>query len=495
MQRPIGNREPTFDACVVGGGPAGSTIAIRLANLGHRVCLVERAKDPRSRVGESLSPGVWDIFDALGLGEAPSACLLRPHESFIRWSEPEVEQHHAANLAVVDRGKFDALLLRFAKHRNVQIFQPARIAIESRGLHRWQFRIASNTHSHSILAKFLVDASGRAGFWRRCRKQTSSRTLAISGLFGGESCPAATLVEALPEGWCWGAPIPDGPYRAMLFVDRDSSWPLRRTTLEVMWRSALARTELFSSIASLPLMNALTCCDATTYFAEDPIGEDHIRIGEASFTLDPLSSTGVEKAMHTGLIAAAAIHTLLVRPERTSLCKSFYQARQMEAVSVHGAWSKHFYRQVRRFQDRPFWQRRGIIGEHEMTRGVVSTPQNKDVSTTFASKVRLSAQAAVYKEACLVGDEICSMSAVSHPTLDRPVAFLGGVEVGLLLEVVLQSSNLGELISLWSQWCSSDQAIRIATWLLNKQILEPLPHLSTSEMQCSRPGREPLDVG
>jgi flavin-dependent dehydrogenase len=58
------------------------------------------------------------------------------------------------------------------------------------------------------------------------------------------------------------------------------------------------------------------------------IGEDQIRVGEASFALDPLSSTGVEKAMHSGLIAGTAIHTVLALPERASLCADFYRTRQ-----------------------------------------------------------------------------------------------------------------------------------------------------------------------
>src|ERR1700681_230367 len=38
------------DVCVIGGGPAGSTTAHRLASLGHEVCLIERHSFPRHHI-------------------------------------------------------------------------------------------------------------------------------------------------------------------------------------------------------------------------------------------------------------------------------------------------------------------------------------------------------------------------------------------------------------------------------------------------------------
>src|ERR1700693_4739682 len=45
-----------FEVVVVGGGPAGSTVAARLAAGGIRVLLVEATAFDRPRVGEFLSP-------------------------------------------------------------------------------------------------------------------------------------------------------------------------------------------------------------------------------------------------------------------------------------------------------------------------------------------------------------------------------------------------------------------------------------------------------
>ena len=228
-------------------------------------------------------------------------------------------------------------------------------------------------------------------------------------------------------------------------------------------------------------MGTLSCRDATTYFAEDPISEDNIRVGEASFALDPLSSTGVEKAMHSGFIAGTAVHTVLVRPESVSLCANFYQSRQTEAVSLHDAWSREFYGEVQRFKEYPFWQKRASPRRQQSTQ-VVSPPRQETVTLTCASELRLSPRTSVADAACIVEDEICSRLAVSHPSLARPVAFLQGVELVPLLEVVPRISTIEGLVSLWSRWLSPGQAIQVARWLLNNQIIEPLSAFRQTEL-------------
>jgi hypothetical protein len=280
------------------------------------------------------------------------------------------------------------------------------------------------------------------------------------------------MVEAIPHGWCWGAPIPEKRYSTMVFVDPDAFWPLRRDGLESTWRSQLAKTALFADLSDLPLLGTLTSCDATTYFAEDPISEDLIRVGEAAFALDPLSSTGVEKAMHSGLNAATVLHTMLLKPERKELCTRFYRERLADTVSSHASWSSDFYRSVERFRDFPFWRKRVRMGEYEQPEQPTVVHPREDLLLSLSTKVRVSAKAVLTQEGCIVGGEICGLPALSHPSLSRPVAFVQEVELGSLLEMVPRSSDLGRLMLLWSRRVSPSQAIQIATWLLNKQILE-----------------------
>ena len=55
------------DVIVMGGGPAGSSVATLVAAAGHDVLLLDRETFPRYRVGESLMPATYLTLQRLGL--------------------------------------------------------------------------------------------------------------------------------------------------------------------------------------------------------------------------------------------------------------------------------------------------------------------------------------------------------------------------------------------------------------------------------------------
>ena len=271
-------------------------------------------------------------------------------------------------------------------------------------------------------------------------------------------------LEAIPSGWIWSAPIGSDAISLLFFT---SGPGLRRTGLpcEDFLRKTLAGTQLFAGWAHAPLLGPIAQLDATCIHAAEPAGPSYLKIGEASFSLDPLSSTGVEKAIQTAMIGACVVHTMRHYPERAALGARFHRERQLEAVAFNTAWNRRFYAEVERFAGEPFWNSRRAYG-------VI----NRDSALTAPAlscgrRLRLSADVSVQEEPCLVGDFIEGRLGLRSPRLDRPLVFLDGVEVATLLEGLSGAPAWEMLLMRWSATLPRMQAERLGRWLWDRQIL------------------------
>src|SRR5678816_4128357 len=114
---------------VVGAGPAGCVFAARMAQLGHDVTLIERVAFPRPRLGESLSAGVLPLVEMIGArASVEAAGFFRVHAVSTAWVAGESERRDPEGRGLlVDRGRFDALLLDRARTLGVRILQPANV--------------------------------------------------------------------------------------------------------------------------------------------------------------------------------------------------------------------------------------------------------------------------------------------------------------------------------------------------------------------------------
>jgi 2-polyprenyl-6-methoxyphenol hydroxylase-like FAD-dependent oxidoreductase len=374
---------------IVGGGPAGAALALRLARLGHAVTLAERSRLDQVRPGESLHPGARTLLEQLGVTDLP---FLRVAKTLVRWSGgTDVVEHEGL---AIGRPQLERFLLDRARDAGAKVLQPHPVD----GLPP---------------AELVVDASGRASWSRAPRTRTGVPTTAIAAHWRGPALPRESRVEALEEGFLWGSPLPDGSFSVMAFVDSGTDASSAR--LESMMRAS----HLFRDVRGK--RGDVRRHDATTYACDVPWDARVLRIGEASFSLDPLSACGVLGALQTAVHASAALHTLLTHPDRRELAMRFVTEGHAIAVANHKEWTAHFYAQSR-FAAAPFYARRGA---HETA---PAAADDRPRATSFA----LAEDVKITDVPCLVGDVIESRPGVVRAG-GRPFVWLGGHEVVPLL--------------------------------------------------------------
>ena len=494
-----------FDMLVVGAGPAGLTAALRLNQFGHRVLVIERSRSwPRQQIGEALTPGVVSIIDYLDARAVlDTVPLLAGNPTQVRWMGEEI-QTVAHDGAVVERAAFDDALLRLARSRGVQVLLPASLTHLVGEPGAWRAQIATSAGLLRVDVQALLEADGRQS--RREPQHLRAPRLStmwaeIEAAMLARGADQSTRVEALPDGWMWGAALPDGRYRIMFTFDpavRDDAWTHEH---ETRLRHACARSVLFKHLEDLPWSDSLRMCVSTPYVDALSWQDARVKLGDAAFALDPISSSGVEKAMRFSLQAAVALNTWCRTSDAAerALARRFFDARLVETAARHLMWTAGYYRQSL-YRQAPFWQQRSAPSlthdvrapssadeavaarVSEMTRALhaewarASSVQSEPVEAvppfSLRDPIRFARDAEVVSMPCVTGDRVTAQPALQHPGLDRPIAFWGDVALFPMLDRLNAAVLPLELVPLLGKSMGMDRAQHLLEWLWKRRVLE-----------------------
>ncbi len=452
--------------CVLGAGPAGAAISRRLSQLGHSVVLLEKAVFPRAHVGESLTGGILPLLDVLALRERiENAGFYRPVRAVVRWARrPEHDLQHPGEPGFqVDRGRFDRILADAAVEAGTILLQPVRVTAIRRTGCGWQVDAKMQDKQISIESAFLVDSTGRTNLLRGRRTLCSAPMLALWAYW--RNLPASgpeTRVESGPTEWFWGAPLPDGSFNATVFVDPK----IYRAFPSSLYESLLNRSTLLSHCTRGERVTEVSICDATSYIAEDLASARSIKIGEAAFTIDPLSSQGVETAIGTALHAGAVLNTIVRRPSGTESALDFYRTRQHGSAELHGAAAASFYAEAAAYYQTDFWTRRVAPD----LASIAAKPVDKGIPAPDTI-VHLSPALNGITVPCLQGEYIVEQRGFTHPGLYGPLVFINDVSVAELLESVLHPTAARDLVCAWTPRMPPESAFRFLRQLWSAGVL------------------------
>lgn len=232
------------DLIVVGGGPAGTTLATLVKKYAHgrRVLLLEKAPGPRHHVGESLLPSMVPVLKEMGAYEKVDGAGFprKIGANYVWGADREVWENDFNDVNVTEmikrrggipekieyawqvrRSEYDEILLKHAEESGVEVVRGATVegvvenGEEILGV-RWR---AADGGVRESLGR-VADCSGQNGFLSRFRKvrDYDPRMKNVAGYayfkgakwkyeYTGHPDKTKIFVCSMSQGWLWFIPI------------------------------------------------------------------------------------------------------------------------------------------------------------------------------------------------------------------------------------------------------------------------------------------------
>ncbi len=330
-----------YDCLVIGGGPAGSTVAALVAQAGYSVLVAERETFPRFHVGESLMPETYWVFKRLGVLEQmrDSLFVKKVSVQFVgrsgQASQPfffdEHDPRECSTTWQVERAAFDKLLLDNAAARGADCREATRVLevlFDGNRAHGAQLQ-TSDGRRQSVQAKVVVDASGQQALLanalglKRIHPQLKKAAvwsyyqgaMRESGKHGGAT---VILQNRSGQAWFWYIPLSNGVTSVGVVRDRDALLRSGESPAEIFARELADCPALEQRLAGATRTDDFHVAKEFSYDTRQSAGDGWVLVGDAWGFIDPIYSSGVYFALKSGELAADAIVAALADGETTA---------------------------------------------------------------------------------------------------------------------------------------------------------------------------------
>lgn len=342
----------SYDCIVIGGGPAGSTVATLVADAGHKVLVIERTKFPRFHIGESLMPETYWTFERLGmLPKLKNSDFVKKYSvQFVtasgRESQPfyfdERDPRDCSQTWQVLRSRFDEMLLDNSAEHGATVWQEANVneillePSETDDLPKATGVVVTRKGEspRKIKAKVIVDATGTSAMLSKklgIRKgDPMLRKAAIFAHYKGCTRDpgkngGATLVLSTKQndGWFWYIPLPDDVTSVGVVGDLTRLSNKLSTPEKTLDEEVANCAGLESRMANAKRVGDVHVISDYSYRSTRCAGDGWVLVGDAFGFLDPMYSSGVFLALKSGEMAADTINESLAsgRPDASNLSK------------------------------------------------------------------------------------------------------------------------------------------------------------------------------
>jgi len=318
----------TYDAIVIGGGPAGSTAAAVLAQKGRKVIVLEREKFPRYHIGESLIPYTYYPLKRIGMLEQMKQSHFTKKYSvqFVsisgKQSQPFYffQQLHseASDTWQVLRSEFDQMMLTNARAKGAEVMEETLVkeTIEQNGVVSGVTAVGRNGVSHEFRAPITIDATGRDALTlgRRGWKTRDPRLnkIAVWTYYKGAMRDpgvdeGATTVAYVPDkGWFWYIPLPGDLLSVGIVAEKDYLYRDTHDLKTIFHREVAVNKWIEQHLAVGQQVGEYRVTGEYSYRSRHCAGDGLLLIGDAFAFLDPVFSSGVFLALRSGEMGADA---------------------------------------------------------------------------------------------------------------------------------------------------------------------------------------------
>ncbi|MDZ7663097.1 NAD(P)/FAD-dependent oxidoreductase [Thiohalophilus sp.] len=339
---------------VIGGGPAGSTVAARLAQKGRDVVLLEKDHHPRFHIGESLLPMNLPLFKELGLDEAVQDIGVMKYGAEFNIPEaPDKPRTYYFDRALntdtpphayeVRRSEFDHLLLKNCARLGARVCEGMKVThVELNTGNTRRVTVQNDDGNlHYYDTEFVVDASGRDTFLSR-RLNLKSRnpehnSAAIFGHFKGVTRrpgrDAGNIsIYWFTHGWFWMIPLRDDTVSVGAVCFPEYLKQRQCPPEEFLWQTLALCPPALERMKHAHCVGEVNATGNFSYMSGKAHGPGFLLVGDAFTFVDPVFSSGVYIAMSSAFRAADAVDRCLAQPTKASRILDAYERDIRRAV-------------------------------------------------------------------------------------------------------------------------------------------------------------------